>query len=159
MKNIIPTSLPEVKSSLDTLKHAFSSSFKQLVEKGRELQQVTDALLLPTVVRDFPRCDLVEGSNDLYILFELPGLAREEFSLEIGGGLLTVRGEKKSRLQGRGAEIHLGECVYGPFERTISLPLRVLEEKADAAFSDGVLVVTIPKVGSADRPRINVPVR
>ncbi|MBF0501547.1 MAG: Hsp20/alpha crystallin family protein [Candidatus Riflebacteria bacterium] len=178
MKTIIPTGLPDVKPSqdevcptkapltqvfgaysLDTIKSAFTSSFQQLVEKGRELQQVTDHLLNGTVARDFPRCDLVEGSNELFALFELPGVSKDDFKLEIGGGILTVRGEKKSRIQGRGAEIYLGECSYGPFERTVSLPLRVVEEKAVAEFTDGVLIVTIPKIGVADRPRMNIPVR
>ncbi|RCK81164.1 MAG: heat shock protein, Hsp20 family [Candidatus Ozemobacter sibiricus] len=159
MQKIIPTSIPEVKSSLEALKNAFTSSLHQLVAKGNELQQVAEHLMSGAVARDFPRCDMVEGSGELFVLFELPGLAREDFQLEIGGGLLTVRGEKKSRLQGRGAVIHLGECLYGAFERTVSLPVRVAEDKAAAEFTAGVLIVTLPKAEAGDRPRHPIPIR
>ncbi|NLI76935.1 MAG: Hsp20/alpha crystallin family protein [Candidatus Riflebacteria bacterium] len=159
MQKIIPTSFPEVKSSLETLKNAFTSSLHQLVVKGNELQQVAEHLVTGTVARDFPRCDLVEGGGELLILFELPGLAREDFQLEIGGGLLTLRGEKKSRIQGRGAAIHLGECLYGAFERTISLPVKVTEEKAVAELTAGVLVVTIPKAEAGDHPKHPIPIK
>jgi len=159
MKTIISTSLSEVKSSLENLKSAFSNSFQQLVDKGKELQQVTESLLTRTVSRDFPRCDLVEGSNELFVLFELPGLSLEDFQLEIGGELLVVKGEKKSKIQGRGAAIHLGECAYGAFERSVSLPLRVVEEKAEAELASGILLITIPKAEVSDQPRRKVPVR
>lgn len=158
MKTIIPTNLPEVKSSLESLKNAFSSSFQQLVDKGKELQAATENLLTRTVARDFPRCDMIEGSGELFVVFELPGLAREDFQLEIGSGLMVIRGEKHSRVQGKGAAIHLGECSYGAFERSVSLPVRVVEDKATAELVAGVLVVTIPKLVGADQPRRTVPV-
>jgi HSP20 family protein len=159
MKKIVPTSLPEVKASLDTLKSAFSSSFQQLVDKGRELQQVTETLIMGSGACEGPRCDLVEGSGELFVVFEVPGLSKEDFSLEIGGGLITLRGEKKSRLAGRAVGLYLGECSYGAFQRTLSLPVQVHDDKAEAELKDGVLIVTIPKIEAADLPRRAVPVR
>lgn len=159
MKNILPTDMNEMKSSLDLWRNAFSSTFKQLVEKGKELQTVTEEFFVPRVSKDFPRMDMVEGDREIFVVFELPGMTKEEFTLEIGGGFLMLRGEKKNPLQKKAVGIHLSECAYGTFERMVILPARIIEDKADAVFTSGILTVTLPKTEVQNSPRTVVQVR
>jgi HSP20 family molecular chaperone IbpA len=42
------------------------------------------------------------------------------------------------------------ERYYGRFGRSIALPFEVDEEKAEASFKNGVLTVTIPKIGDRE---------
>lgn len=159
MKNPGPNDFSEMKSSLDLWKDAFTSTFKQLVDKGKEFQQVTEQFFVPRMVRDFPRMDMVEGDREIYVVFELPGLTKEDFKIEIGGGFLHLVGEKKNPLQKKAVGIHLSECSYGHFERVVLLPVKIIEEKIDAEFTSGVLTVTLPKAELQDLPKSPIKVR
>jgi HSP20 family protein len=159
MRNIVPKNISEVKDSIDTWRSTFSNTFKQLVEKGKELQQVTEQFFISPIGRAFPQMDMIEGADELFLVFELPGLEKDDFKLELAGGLLFIIGEKKNPLQNKVAGLHLSECAYGRFERTVSLPCKILEEKAEAEFKNGVLTVKLPKVDAPPAQKVSVAVR
>jgi len=159
MKDKIPTNLTEIKSSLGNWKETFSSTFKQLVEKGKELQQVTEQLFTSPIVRDFPKMDIVEGTNELFVVLELPGMTKDDFQLEIGSGMIFLRGEKKNPLQNKAGGIHILECSYGKFERNISLPCKIVEDKVEAEFKNGVLTISLIKAEGTLSKRIPVNIR
>jgi len=73
---------------------------------------------------------------------QLPGLTEKDVQVEIGNGVLSIRGEKKAERSDESKFV--SECYYGSFQRQI--PLKSVEEdKAQADFKNGVLTVTIPK--------------
>jgi len=61
--------------------------------------------------------------------------------------VLTIRGEKKSESGDQSRR--LSERYYGRFERSLTLPFEVDEERAEASFKNGVLTVTVPKSATA----------
>ena len=159
MKNIVPKNMSEVKESIDTWRSTFSSTFRQLVEKGKELQQVTEQFFISPIGRAFPQMDMIESADELFLVFELPGLEKEDFKLELAGGLLYLAGEKRNPLQNKAGGLHLSECAYGRFERTVSLPCKVLEDKTEAEFKNGTLTVKLPKIDAPPAQKVSVTVR
>jgi HSP20 family protein len=51
------------------------------------------------------------------------------------------------------------ERSYGAFQRSFTLPAHVRSEKVEAAFTDGVLTVTLPKAEEARPKQIDVKVK
>jgi len=74
---------------------------------------------------------------------EIPGVRREDVSVELASGALTIRGEKKR--EERDERRRVVERELGAFERTFTLPSDAYAERVDASFKDGVLTVTIAK--------------
>src|SRR6266536_3545929 len=64
--------------------------------------------------------------------------------LSVNDGILTVKGDKKYDDTTEGENFYRREIRYGAFSRSIPLPAAVDQEKAEAAFADGVLTVTLP---------------
>ncbi|BBO03476.1 MULTISPECIES: Hsp20/alpha crystallin family protein [Bradyrhizobium] len=91
---------------------------------------------------DWPKVELSETDKTLTVSAELPGLTEKDVQVEIAGGVLTLRGEKKAERNGEGR--YFTERYYGAFERQIPLE-GVEEDKAEASFSNGVLTVSLPK--------------
>jgi HSP20 family protein len=50
----------------------------------------------------------------------------------------------------------LPERSYGEFQRAFLLPADVAREKIEAAFANGVLTVTLPKIAKAAPKKIEV---
>jgi HSP20 family protein len=98
----------------------------------------------------WPKIEIGETDKALTVSAELPGLTEKDVRVEIANGVLTLRGEKKAERSGEGR--YFTERSYGAFERQIPLE-GVEEDKAEAAFKDGVLTISLPK---SDKPRAGV---
>lgn len=92
-----------------------------------------------------PRVDVVETAQNFEIHMALPGLKKEEITLELDGDKLTISGERKMREGSTGEKLHLVEQYYGKFLRTFTLPENSNKQAVEATFTDGILTVTLPK--------------
>ncbi|RXG89276.1 Hsp20/alpha crystallin family protein [Bradyrhizobium zhanjiangense] len=98
----------------------------------------------------WPKIELSETDKALTISAELPGMTEKDVQIEIAGGVLTIRGEKKAERSDEGR--YFTERTYGAFERRIPLE-DVEEDKAEASFKNGVLTVSLPQ---SENPRAGV---
>ncbi len=98
----------------------------------------------------WPKIELGDTDKALTVSAELPGMTEKDVQVEIAGGVLTIRGEKKSERGGEGK--YFTERYYGSFERQIPLE-GVQEDKVEASFKNGVLTISLPK---SDIPRAGV---
>jgi len=106
-----------------------------------------------------PAVDVEETDNEVIVRAEMPGLEKDEFSIELEDNMLILRGEKKHQAEHKDRNIHRVECSYGRFDRRIGLPADVQTDKAVAEYKNGVLNVTLPKAESSKRKAITVKVK
>jgi HSP20 family protein len=103
-----------------------------------------------------PRTDLADSENEVTVSMELAGVDPKDVEINISGGMLTVRGEKKAEKEEQKRDYHYVERQFGSFERTVQLPSTVDPEKVDAAYKNGVLTITIAKHPGAKPKKIKV---
>lgn len=104
----------------------------------------------------WPNVEFTEAEKEFRITAELPGLDEKDVELSIEDGVLTLRGEKKAEVEDK--DRGYSERSYGRFERRIALPRSVERDKANAAFRNGVLTVTLPKSQAANENRRRIPI-
>jgi HSP20 family protein len=103
-----------------------------------------------------PALDMHEDKDNLYARVELPGMKKEEISLTLHDGSLSISGERKSEDQFKDAEVYRAERFVGRFQRTVSLPTPVAAANVKAQYKDGILSVTLPKAEEAKPKQIDV---
>ena len=103
-----------------------------------------------------PQTNVAETENDFEVTLDLPGIKPEDFDIELQGGQLVVRGEKKQEKEEKDKTFHRVERYHGTFRRVIPLPADVNEEKVTAQYTDGVLKIIIPKAERAKPKKITV---
>jgi HSP20 family protein len=103
-----------------------------------------------------PAVDIIEGQDGLTLVADLPGVRPEQVKVSVEQGILTIRGEKESRTDGRDGSVHRFERHYGAFQRSFQLPTSVNADKVDARLEHGVLTVTLPKAEQAKAKEIAV---
>lgn len=103
-----------------------------------------------------PEVDVIESDDELIVQAELPGLAREDFTLTIQGRDLILEGERKSVAHLEKARRLQVERSYGPFQRMIRLPVDVQGDAISATLVNGVLEITIPKKYKPEGRRVAV---
>ena len=106
---------------------------------------------------NFPRVDIIDHENDIEVKATLPGVKKEDIDVSIINQTITIRTsckeEKKEEEKGK---YFRREISQGEFQRTVSLPEYVNDEKAKASFKDGLLTVMIPKTEKGKRKAITI---
>ena len=132
---------------------------------AREVDQLQDSVqrmfesplgFQPTIVPRLqalawvPPLEIHETEQNIIMTVELPGLEREDVTIEIEDDVFTLRGQKRpEHLEGaEKKEFLLEERSYGSFERSFTLPPTVNVDKVVAHFEKGVLTVMLPKTES-----------
>jgi len=129
------------------------------------LRDEMDRLFGLTTPRDFglfngwsPALDIYQDKDNVVVKVELPGMKKEEISISMHEGMLSISGERKLEEETKEGETYRRERFYGKFHRTMALPTTVNATKVTAAYKDGVLTVTLPKAEEAKPKQIEVTV-
>jgi HSP20 family protein len=103
-----------------------------------------------------PPVDISERKDAYVVTVELPGVRVEDLEIAFQDGLLTIQGERSLTQDSTDEQFHVLERRYGPFRRSITLPLHVKADAIEASTEDGVLQVVVPKVEEVKPKRIEV---
>jgi HSP20 family molecular chaperone IbpA len=116
--------------------------------------RITSPVLPLFVRRPFlPATDVYAKDGDLIVRVELPGIdPREDVSVQVEGGELVVRGERKQKEEVKEEAYYRMEASFGSFERRIPMPEGIDVGAIEAAYTDGVLTVTVPKAAKEIEP-------
>ncbi len=99
-----------------------------------------------------PAANISETDKEYIIKAELPEVKKEDISLNVQDGVITIKGERRYEKQDESEKQHRVESFYGSFSRSFSLPADVDESAIKAESKDGVLTVHLPKV-EAPQPK------
>ncbi len=109
---------------------------------------MTDATAVPV--------NLFENDRELMVVAPMPGVAPEDISIdELDDGRLILR----AAMHGEGQErirYLTREWSYGPYERTIELPVAVDARSANVSYGNGVLSITFRKSAVTGAGRVLV---
>ena len=103
-----------------------------------------------------PRVDVMENEQEVRVLADLPGIRKEDVSITLENGVLTINGERKVEEEKKDNNLHFSERVYGHFSRSFTIGELVQQEKIEASFKDGVLTVVLPKAEKAKPKKIEI---
>ena len=92
-----------------------------------------------------PAADVTETEGEYLIKAELPEVRKEDVSLSVQDGVLTLTGERKQEKRDDNEKVHRLERFHGSFARRFSLPEDADEQSIKAESKDGVILIRIPK--------------
>jgi len=106
-----------------------------------------------------PALDVAERGDAYVIHVELPGVSPDQVDIRFEQNVLTIRGTKPASFdiatEGE-VRVFAAERVHGSFERAVRLPEFVDADRIDAAFSNGLLSITVPKAQAAQPRKIEI---
>lgn len=137
--------------SIDALRSDFDRLVDELTGRGssRGGWQYTEGQAQPVPVNVF------ETENEVMVVAAMPGIEADNVEITVENDTLTIRGQKR----GPGQENHRylrREWSYGPYERSIELPMQVDLDKANASYGNGIVTIALPKAASRRARRIEI---
>ncbi|MCU0577742.1 MAG: Hsp20/alpha crystallin family protein [Desulfobacterota bacterium] len=120
-------------------------------------ESLRDSVLSRNPGHFVPHVDIYEDDASITVMVELPGVRRDEITLDITDGVLTISGRKPFDPGDAAESFHVVERQYGLFKRSFNLPEAIDLDRIEANHHAGVLEVILPKpvlIGSRRIPII-----
>lgn len=128
---------------VDRIREIVASVIDAVATQG---SKAIDNLGLRTPTKHWsPDIDVVESEEEVLVSVDLPGIDPGRVEILLAGNMLTVKGERPAPETCSGKTTHRRERSFGPFSRSIPLPVAVNHELVSAASQQGVLVVRLAK--------------
>jgi HSP20 family protein len=98
-----------------------------------------------------PQVDIIEKSDSVVVLADMPGVPKENLDVTLERGTLTINGEVEAPAES-GLSVDRQEYEVGNFHRCFSVGEGLDPESVEASMDNGVLRLVIPKA-ERYRPR------
>lgn len=123
--------------------------FKELETLSERMRSIFDdlptAFNLDLTSSFYPRVDIAEDDQNVYVTAELPGVDKKDVKVSLQDNVLTIKGEKKSEVKDENKNYYRIERTYGSFCRSFQLPAEVDPDKVKAKFENGMLMIEAAK--------------
>lgn len=103
--------------------------------------------------------DMYETEDDVVVETDLPGVDPEDVDISITGTTLSMKAETEGKEEVERDHYIYRERRFGSFTRSVSLPVPVESDEAEAEYNGGVLKLRLPKVEEAKPKAIEVQVK
>lgn len=104
-----------------------------------------------------PAMDVKERDNEYIVKTEMPGVNKEDISITMENGVLTISGETRSEKEEKeGERVLRQERRYGKYVRSLRLGTQINEKGVKANYKDGVLELILPKAEEVKPKKITV---
>jgi HSP20 family protein len=100
--------------------------------------------------------DVYETDEEVVVKASLPGVSPDDLHVSVTGDTLTIRADTKEEHEEKQPNFYRRERHVGSMQRSLTLPLRVDADKADATFEHGVLALRLPKAAEMRSKTIEV---
>ncbi|HNR35349.1 MAG TPA: Hsp20/alpha crystallin family protein [Candidatus Hydrogenedentes bacterium] len=144
---------------MEALRREVERVFEQSGFDWRRPAFARAAFLPGSAARAYPLMNLSEDKDNLYVEALAPGVDPDSLDIAVLRDTLTVSGEKQAiSADVKPEAFHRNERGAGKFTRTITLPVEVDGDKVTAQYTNGLLLITLPKAEAAKPKQIAVKV-
>ncbi len=103
-----------------------------------------------------PVVDIIKKDKKVIVTAELPGINKEDISIDVNEDVLTLKGERKYENEVKDADYYRKERFSGSFSRSFALPAGVSTEEINAEYKDGILTIEIPEAEKEEVKQIKI---
>jgi HSP20 family protein len=100
--------------------------------------------------------DLLETEETYRIRLDVPGMSKDDLTINYQDNELTVSGERTSTRPEDGAKYVRVERPFGHFHRAFTLPQTVDAAGIEATYENGVLSISVPKTEDVKPRQIEI---
>ncbi|NQD69598.1 Hsp20/alpha crystallin family protein [Sphingobacterium shayense] len=104
-----------------------------------------DSFITDRLVTRVPAVNISEDESSYKVELAAPGLKKSDFKINVDKNLITISVEKRDEKESEDKVYSKKEFSYLSFTRSFSLPDSVDYTRIDAAYEDGVLIVSVGK--------------
>ena len=131
---------------MDPFSKKIIAELEEMERAGRRLRNMSLARMMPYKSGSWqPPVDVYEAEDELYLYADLAGVNMDSLAVVADERQIRIKGVRKLPPQQTIACVHQLEIELGAFDRTVTLPAVIDVNRVSSVYSEGILVVTMPK--------------
>lgn len=100
--------------------------------------------------------DVYQTESDIVIKSTIAGVKSEDIDVTIANDMITIKGLRRQDESMPQENYYYQELYWGPFSRSVILPIDVDTDKVKASIKNGILTIKLPKIEKAKTKTIRV---
>jgi HSP20 family protein len=104
----------------------------------------------------YPLTNVYDNQENIVVTAELPGMTKDSVSISYTDGVLTISGKQEPLANINKMTVVRQERAMGNFEKTLRIPIKIDQGKITASFTNGILIVMLPKSEEAKPKTITI---
>ncbi len=90
--------------------------------------------------------DVYQTPTEIVIKSTIAGVKSDAIDISMTNDMITIKGNREKDEEAKEEDYYYQECYWGPFSRSIILPVDVEVDKAEAGMKNGILTIRLPKI-------------
>lgn len=104
----------------------------------------------------YPKVDVIDYDDKITIEAEIPGLSKDEVSVDLEENVVTISGLKHSHTEDTSLRYIRKELKRSAFKRSFKLGENLNLKKVKADFENGILLVSVPKTEPTKPKKVKI---
>lgn len=129
---------------------------QQYIQQNEPMQQPQQEFEQPIESEGQLTIDVYQTNDDIIIKSTIAGVKPENLDVNINNDMVTIRGERQQDEEVPVDNYYYQECYWGPFSRSVILPVEIVADKAEATMKNGILTLKLPKADTTKTRKIQV---
>ncbi|MBU1177154.1 MAG: Hsp20/alpha crystallin family protein [Patescibacteria group bacterium] len=100
--------------------------------------------------------DVYQTPNEIVIKSTIAGVKPEDIDISMTNDMITIKGNRKKDEDAKEEDYYYQECYWGPFSRSVILPVDVEVDHAKAGMKNGILTIKLPKIERVKTKKISI---
>lgn len=100
--------------------------------------------------------DVYQTPNEIVIMSTIAGVSPEDIDITMANDMITIKGNRKKNEEISEEDYYYQECYWGPFSRSIILPIDIEVDNAQASMKNGILTIRLPKIEKVKTKKITI---
>jgi HSP20 family protein len=100
--------------------------------------------------------DVFQTEDDVVIQSTIAGVSDKELDISVTNDMVTIKGARMPEQKIRPSDYYYQELYWGPFSRSVILPVDVDADNAKASMKNGILTIRLPKLDKIRTKKIKV---
>lgn len=100
--------------------------------------------------------DVYQTPSDIFIKSTIAGVMPEDIDVSISNDMVTIKGVRKKDVSVAPEDYYYQECYWGPFSRSVILPVDIEADKAEASMKNGILSIRLPKIEKVKTRKLKI---
>lgn len=89
--------------------------------------------------------DVYQTDTDIVIKSTIAGVKSDDIDISVAENMITIKGKRARDEKVNPENYYYQELYWGPFSRSVILPIDVDTDKIRASLKDGILTIRLPK--------------
>lgn len=100
--------------------------------------------------------DVYQNGEMIVIKSMIAGVRPEDLDISITRDIVTIRGKREEERGAKEDDFFIRELYWGSFSRTITLPVEIDVDEAEAIEKHGLLILKLPKLDKKRQSKLKV---